>query len=117
MRSDRSQRYDGHVLAAVYRSRQCSVPSFRSAAAETDSNGIVGQHPWPHLEEPAGCCQRRYLVLTRPVCCFATRRPGLEEMLGSELTLARDGGGRLDVIVASSHGVLHRLQTTPGVAS
>lgn len=51
---------------------------------------------------------------------FAVSPPGgpvSREMLGSELTLARDGGGRLDVIVASSHGVLHRLQTTPGVAS
>ncbi|WP_328522954.1 S8 family serine peptidase [Kribbella sp. NBC_00359] len=96
------------------------LPAFTSVAAEADSNGIVNvfavdTHGRIWRSQQASVNSAAWFTLVP----FAAPPPGnqlSDEMLAGEVAVARDGTGRLDVIATSPQGVMHTLQTTPGLS-
>ncbi|WP_328522773.1 S8 family serine peptidase [Kribbella sp. NBC_00359] len=96
------------------------LPAFASVAAKADSNGIV--HVFA-VDTHGRIWMSRQAVANSgwfSLVPFAVEKPHdqmANELLATEIAVTRDSTGRLDVIAASPHGLLHNLQTSPGIST
>ncbi|WP_328522723.1 S8 family serine peptidase [Kribbella sp. NBC_00359] len=99
-----------------------NLPAFTVVAAEADSDGIVNlfaldTHGRIWRSQQATPNSAAWFSLVPFETLPPTDQQSSSQLLASEIAVARDGSGRLDVIATTPGGVLHTLQTTPGVAS